>query len=263
MDTENTSTGTAPVVSPTNDGVLVGADARTAPAPASVVPADTRFTADDLAKVREQEKNKLYPEIERLKSDLDVLRKDREERLAAEAARAEADAAAEAERQRQIDEANLNSQQLLEKRQAEFEAQLAAERKAREDAFAMLDHERNYQEFTSWKAERVASARDDIMPELFDLISGNTPEEIEASIAGLTERSNRILESAQAAASAQRRAMVGTRTVGAPASGPLDTTSAQNTANLDLANMSFDDYVKNRSTLLGRAAGNRNSGLFG
>jgi len=37
------------------------------------------YTEDDLAKVRSQEKEKLYPQIEKLKEEVDVLKRSREE----------------------------------------------------------------------------------------------------------------------------------------------------------------------------------------
>ena len=44
------------------------------------------YTDEDLAKVRSQEKDKLYPEIERLKEEVLSLKKDKEEKAARKAA---------------------------------------------------------------------------------------------------------------------------------------------------------------------------------
>ena len=101
------------------------------------------------------------------------------------------------------------------------------------------------------------------MPELVDLISGNTKEEIDASIDGLKDRSTRILESAQSAMQTARREMTGTRATLPPA-GPLETNSEQqNFTAQDIASMSMDEYAKYRGRLLSPGAQGKSKGLFG
>ena len=101
------------------------------------------------------------------------------------------------------------------------------------------------------------------MPELLDLITGNTPEEIEHSIAGLRERSSRTLESAQAAMQNARKEMTGSR-VTAPPSGPMDTNSDQQqfTAG-QISAISVTEYAKHRGKLLGKSASDCGKGIFG
>ena len=95
------------------------------------------------------------------------------------------------------------------------------------------------------------------------MIQGSTIEEIDASIAGLQERSSRILDSAQQAMQAARKDMTGTR-VTAPQAGPLDINSGnrQFTAE-EIAAMPMNEYVKYRSQLLSDKARGRSQGLFG
>jgi hypothetical protein len=220
---------------------------------------ESRYTDEDIARVRSQEKDKLYPQIESLKDEVASLKREREERVAEEdRQRAEAEAEARAKA-----EADMDVRTLLESKEREWQEQLETERNERERAFALLEHERQYQDLMSYRAQRVAEEQDQIIPELLDLVSGSTPEEIEASIAGLRERSSRILDSAQSAMQSARREMAGAR-VTAPAAGPLENNSDnQSFSPEQVAGMSFTDYVKHRSKLLGQASAARNSGLFG
>jgi len=229
-------------------------------APATVTSTSGKtYTEEDLRKVREQEKNKLYPQIDGLKEELNLLKKEREEKLA-EDTRRRAEAEAEAKRQA---EAEMDVRTLLENKEREWQEQLDRERLEREQAFALLEKERSYAELTEYRNRRLAEEQDNIIPELLDLISGNTPQEIESSIAGLKERSSRILDSAQAAMQSARREMTGSR-VTAPPTGPLDTNSEQNQFTAEqISAMSVSEYAKYRQKLLGQAASTRGKGLFG
>lgn len=217
------------------------------------------YTEDDLKKVREQEKSKLYPQIDSLKDELNVLKKEREERIAeAQAAKD----AAEAEARKKA-ESEMDVRALLETKELEWAQKLEVERLERERAFTLLERERQYAELNDFRSRRLNEEQDNIMPELLDLISGNTPEEIEQSITGLRERSSRILESAQSAMQTARKEMKGT-SVTTPPSGPMDTNSDQQQFTADqIAAMSVTEYAKYRGKLLGKAASDRGKGIFG
>jgi chromosome segregation ATPase len=219
---------------------------------------DKSYTEEDLRKVREQEKSKLYPQIEKLKDELDSLKKEKNEEEAKKAA-VEAEIAEKAKKKQ---EEELAVRELLTLKEQEFAAQLQAEREEREKAFALLDAERRFSELQNYRATRLEQERDNIIPELIDLIAGETPDEIESSIAGLKERSSRILDSAQQALASARRDMTGSR-VTVPASGPLDTNSDQQSFTAEqIASMSMSEFAKNRGKLLGQAASERGQGLF-
>ena len=136
------------------------------------------------------------------------------------------------------------------------------ERSERERAFALLEQERNFAELSSYKQNRLEQERDNIIPELLDLVNGNSPEEVDASLEGLKERSARILESAQSAMQNARKEMTGTRATLPPA-GPLEmnTESRQFTAQ-DIASMSVNEYAKYRDKLLGDGARGKSRGMF-
>ena len=220
---------------------------------------DKAYSEDDLRRVREQEKSKLYPQIDSLKEELNLLKKEREERLA-EAEKLKAEKDAEARRQA---EAEMDVRQLLETKEREWAEKLESERQEREKAFLLLERERQLSELTEYRTQRLNQERDNILPELVDLITGNTGDEIEQSIAGLKERSSRILDSAQQAMQSARREMTGSR-VTAPASGPLDTNSDQQQFTADqIAAMSVTEYAKYRGKLLGQASSDRGKGIFG
>jgi chromosome segregation ATPase len=217
------------------------------------------YTEEDLKKVREQEKSKLYPQIDSLKEELAVLKKEREERLA-EAERLRAEQEAEA---RKKAEAEMDVRQLLETKEKEWAEKLESERLEREKAFTLLERERQFAELSEYRSSRLNDERENIIPELLDLITGNTKEEIEQSIAGLKERSSRILDSAQQAMQSARREMTGSR-VTAPPSGPLDTNSDQQQFTAEqIAAMSVTEYAKYRGKLLGTVAADRGKGIFG
>jgi len=215
------------------------------------------YSEEDLKKVREQEKSKLYPQIDSLKEELTVLKKEREERLAeADKLRAEQEAD-----NRKKAEAEMDVRQLLESKEKEWAEKLEAERLEREKAFLLLERERQYSELNEYRNTRVSQEQDNILPELLDLISGNNAEEIESSISGLKERSTRILDSTQAATQSLRREMAGTRTTLPPT---LDTSADQQQFTAEqIANMSVAEYAKYRGKLLGNAAASSGKGIFG
>jgi predicted lactoylglutathione lyase len=224
------------------------------------------YSAEDIAKAREQEKAKLYPQMEKMKEELSSLKKAREEQAAKEAEREQRNAeelVRKEAQKKEEEESELSFKDLLKKKEQEFQSQLETERLERERAFALLEQERKFQEVMNYRQQRVEQERDNIVPELIDLIDGNSADEVEQSIAMLKEKSARILSSAQQAMQSARQQMAGTRITN-PAAGPLDNDSEQKSYSPDsIREMSLADYAKQRAKLLGTAASNRGQGLFG
>jgi len=221
------------------------------------------YTEDDLARVRGQEKDKLYPQIDKLKEELDAIKREREdERSRIEAETAAKEQARVTEERRKLEE-EMGLRELLEKRQQEMQEQLEIERQEREKAFALLERERKFSEINSYKTKRIEDERDNIIPELIDLVQGDSTSEVEVSIQSLKERSAKILEAAQSAMQATRKDMTGTRPT-APPAGPLDinTGTRQFTAE-DIQSMGMNEYAKYRQQLLSDRALGREQGLFG
>ena len=236
------------------------------PAPTQAAP--QTFTAEDIAAARQQEKDKLYKRLEtnqgtldQMQSQLAVLTAERE---AAEKARAEAAAAADAERVART-QAEMDAKSYAETKIGEFEQRMASMQAEREQERALLAREREYSELQSYRAEQMQTAGQQIAPELIDLVSGNSREEIDASVSLLTARTQAIVESiqtAQAAATPPR----GVAPTGRPNVDPLNpqgpgtkTYSAQ-----DLKGMSMGEYIANRQQLLGALSDQvRRNGLYG
>lgn len=226
---------------------------------------DSKYTADDIAKARAQEKDKLYPVVDKLKEELALLKKEREEQAAKEAERLakrqQREAEREAEKKAKLED-EMSVKELLKAKESEWQKRLDEERTERERLFATLQLEREYQELQQYRQQRLEQERENIVPELIDLVAGNTKDEIEASINDLKARTSKLLESVAAVSQQTRKEMVGSR-VTMPASGPLDNDSEQRYSPNDISNMSMADYAKNRQRLLGGSVNNRGQGLFG
>lgn len=235
----------------------LGADA---PAATSNEPTQKFYTDEDLAKVRSQEKEKLYPQIDKLKEELDLIKREREEELA----RKLAFEAEQAEVLKRKQEDELEVRDLLKVKEQEWSEQLERERQERERAFALLEREKSFTEITNYRNSRLQQEAEYIIPELADMVTGNSTEEIEASIQGLKDRSSRILDNVQQATQAARRDMTGTRVTTPPNAGPMDieTGTRQFTAE-DISAMSLNDYAKFRSQLLSPTAQGKSQGHFG
>lgn len=223
-----------------------------------------QFTAEDLNKVREQEKAKLYPEIDRLKNELKTVQEQLSSRAQEEAearAKAEAEARAKAE-------AEMDVRELLKAKESEWETrftqqaeQIAAEKAERERAQQLFQLEQQYSELQAYRQQRLDAAADQIMPELRDLVTGNTVEEVEASIQNLIDRTARIVDNVKQATQSARQQQPGAR-VTYPANGPLDTDSNnQSFTPEQLAAMDISEYSKHRARLLGSSSSSR--GMFG
>jgi len=253
-----------PTITPTNNGIIVGADpARAAngqflPAPPAAVAPQPMYTAEDLANARKQEKDKLYSRIEEMNTHLQTLQKEREERLAAEdSLRKQAETESEEKRK-----AELTLKERVAQMEKEMEERFRTVEAERERERALLDKERSFLALSEYRQRRLNEERENILPELIDLIGGNTEEEIEQSIAGLRDRSDRILEGAR-----QALGPVGVNPgarVTSPPAGPLDNSSENRLPTPDeIRNMDINEYQRHRERLLGSASSQRSRGLFG
>jgi DNA repair exonuclease SbcCD ATPase subunit len=220
------------------------------------------FTEDDIQRVRQQEKDKLYKRLEdadgRVKSmeeQLTLLSQEREAAIKQAEERAKAEA--EALRQREMEE--LSAKELLTKKEDEFNQrinqveeewktrfnELETQRQAQE---ALLDKERYLQSLESYRQRRLQEEQETIIPELRDLVSGNNEDEIENSISVLRDRSSAIIESIQQASQPTR---LRGAPVTAPPTGPLENQQEYQTMTAeDIRNMPMDQYVKMRERLL-------------
>jgi hypothetical protein len=250
--------GTAPVVN------VSGVDAPTVETGIEEQPKSSKFyTEDDLAKVRSQEKEKLYPEIERLKDEVLSLKKDKEEKAARKAAEAAEKEAAKVAKERAKLEDDLEAKDLIKLTAEELREQLERERQERERAFALLERERQFADLEAYKRQVIEQERENIIPQLIGYIQGNSQEEIQASVNSLKEQSASIMQDALTASQNARKEMAGTRAT-LPASGPLETNleSRQFSAQ-DIASMSVNEYAKVRDRLMSDSARGKSRGILG
>jgi hypothetical protein len=220
------------------------------------------FTEDDVEKIRQQEKDKLYKRLEdsdgrvkALEEQLTTLSTESDE-TRAEAARL---AKAESDALRRREEEELSAKELITLRETEFdeklkvvetewEGRLAKIEEERASQEAMLEKERRYRELETYLGRRMAEEEEFIIPELRDLASGTTEEEIDNSIAILKDRSSAILESIQQ--TAQPSGLRGA-SITAPPVGPMETQTEHQTLSAeDIRNMPMEQYMQMRDRLL-------------
>ena len=229
-------------------------------------PAGQYFTAEQLEAARQQEKDKLYPQLESLKDQLNTFKAEvdtyRQEREAAqEAAKKAAEEAAEA--QRKADEEKLSIKELLEKRDQEWQKRQAEMENKFEVERTIMQKDRELAQLQSFIQRRVSEeiAANTIIPDLVDFVDGNTPDEVEASITRLKEKTASIVEGKQRMLSGQTPTP-GVSPTGFAPTGPLDNLSGtQELTPQQIRDMSPAEYAKFRAQVGIDKAGN-NRGLF-
>jgi hypothetical protein len=214
------------------------------------------FTQEDVERIRQEERARVLAEQQRadqLENELAQYRKAEEERQkAAEAARK----AADRERKKKEEE-EMELRELIQKKDQDWEARLQEERQERERAFAMLEQERRHASLQTYMSQRMATEAENIMPELRDLVSGNTPEEIDQSIALLVQKTNDI-KSGVVNGIRQVNAARPTVGVTAPPVGPMETSQSTRTYTADeLKALTPEEYAAERDNLLRAASQSR------
>ncbi len=243
------------------DGIQVPVDE--APAPVqSPRPEEKYFSEEEVQKIRQQEKGKMYKRLEdadtrvkTMEEQLSVLSRERESAIKDAETRARKEA--ELLRQREVEE--MSAKDLLLKREDEFNQRInqveeewgqkfSDLEKQRQAQDAMLEKERQMQQLESYRQRRIQAEQENIIPELIDLVTGNSEEDIENSIKVLRERSSAIIEAIQRTSQPARPR--GSQ-VTAPPTGPMDNQQEYQTLSAeDIRNMPMDQYVKMRDRLL-------------
>lgn len=241
--------------------------------PASTPPApptpDTRFTAADIEKARQEEKDKVYGRVDDLttkfqeaQKEIEALRKAREAEVAA---LEEKQRAAEEAIQKKAEE-EMSAKELIAKKEEEFNARLTLMQEEREQERIVFAKEQEFNQLRSYASSLVAAAvqNNEIAPELTDYVSGNTKEEIDASLALAKQKTDAIVQGIQQAQVQARAAMKGVSATGYSTTGPMDTNSGQQSYSPeDIRNMSMNDYAKIRDKLIPAASQGSNRGLYG
>ena len=165
------------------------------------VDADSTFTAQRvrtmIEKARTDEKDKLYPRLNKedertqaLQAELDALKSARQAADEADARRDAETAAAK----KAAEEAEFSARELAERVRAEAQAEVSHLRAEMERERALAQKEREFSRIELYRQKRTDAERDNIEPHIIHLVSGNTEQEIEESIASLKKASEGILE---------------------------------------------------------------------
>jgi hypothetical protein len=240
----------------------------TAPTNPRTPSADGVFTQEQvnamIEKARQQEKDKLYPTIDKadervaaMDAELKELRKFQKAQEKAEADRLKAVEDA----QRAKEEAELSAKDLLAKRDIDFQAKLDAIQAENERRVAVMEQELKFREIQAYAQRRAMEESNNIVPELIDFITGETPEQIDASIEILKVKSQAIAEAARNAGVRQRATMPGV----APSSGSngvtvLDQPGDRQYSADDIKGMSMSEFAALRKKIGMPNGGGR--GLF-
>lgn len=209
------------------------------------------FTEEEVEKIRQQEKDKLYGE---LNSTREELRKFREEREAEQRAREEEEARLAEEREK-AGESDMDVRELIQKKEQEWNERFREVQEKQQQSEALLEQERRFNALNEYKRQMIETHADDIMPHLRDYVTGNSEEEIQASIQKQIETTNAILQDVQAAQQQQRQQVPTTRVTAPGDAGPLEqqTSSTRTFSAAEIAAMSPAEYAKYRDQLVGAA----------
>lgn len=218
-------------------------------------PTNLRFTEEDLVRARQEEQHRYAEQMEEMSSQLRILQEERQ----AEAAERQrlADEAEAARRQQEEQEMDLRT--LMERREAEMRSEIETINQRYEQDRAVFDRERALVEAAQYRMARIEQEAEYIMPELRDLVYGDDPQTIDASIEEMKARTQSIVGNLQA----QFQAPVPFRGAASPSLPPLgpmeQMPTTQQLSPDDIRNMSMDDYKKYRQQLLA-ATSPRNRG---
>lgn len=213
------------------------------------VPADGFFTREDIERVRSEEKDKLYGRIQSMSDQLETLTKEREER---EREEQEAIAAAAAA-QKAKEEEEMELRDLMERRETELRAEMEELRNQAEAERAIYEKERALAELDSYRQARIEQEAEYIMPQLRDLISGSSTEEIDSAIEDAKQRTAAIMSDVRESMPAPQtqRGVAAT----APPVGPMENASElQSLSPEDIRTMDMEQYRKHRDQLVQAAS---------
>lgn len=242
----------------------------TIPVPPPAAPTTRTFTQADIdeamERTRTQEKDKLYPQIEELKRQQNeaqarITAFDTD--LAARQKMVDDETAKSASAAEEARKAELSFSEKLEEARAEFSGQFTTLQATIEAQQATITKERQFGELSSYRSTLLQNDVE-ILPHLRDFVSGNTREEIDASVSQYRDASNAILQEIANSQQQQRIAAPGVG-ITAPPAGPLDNNSGyEQFSAADIAAMSMSEYAAKRAGLLGAASQSpQNRGLLG
>ena len=209
-----------------------------------------RWTDEDLERVRREEKDKLYSRIEELSNGMKSMQEERQAELAERERLAQ-----EAEEARRLkEEGEMEVRDLVTKKETEWQQQMARLEQRYDADRAVFERERQLMQLGEYRRDRIEQESDLILPELRDLVAGDSIEAVDASIEVLKARTAQIF--ANMAAATQQAPQVpfapqrGASPT-APSVGPLEQLPAyESLTPEDIRTMDMETYKKYREQLL-------------
>jgi hypothetical protein len=213
-----------------------------------------RWTDDDLERARQQEKDKLYGRLDEVQQQMRQLQADREQEQA-ERQRL-ADEAAEARRLKE--EGEMEVRDLLARKETEWQSQITRLEQRFDADRAVFEKERAFSQVQEYRRDRIEQESEYILPELRDLISGDTLEAVDASIEVMKARTELIFTNMQAAIPQPQIPFQRGAAPTAPPVGPLETMpSYESLTPDDIRGMDMETYKRYRGQLLQATNPNR------
>ncbi len=230
------------------------------------------LTAEDLRKAvekaRQEERDKLYPKISKqeeiFKATQEELKALREAKEAEEKSRQQTAKEAEAAKKKAAEE-EMSAKELIALKEKEWSERLNELKQEQELERAAFQKEKFFGALREYTQQEVgaAVAAGELAPELADLVSGNTQEEIDASINTMKAKSQVIAENFVAATQQQRAATRGVSATGYAPTGPMDNEPGTKRYTPEqIAAMDMSEWAKIRPHLIGGAASNQNRGMY-
>jgi hypothetical protein len=214
----------------------------------------TKEEVDELLnQARSQERDKLYPTIEKTNEKATKFEEELKElqkfRRQAEKEREEREKLVEAERKK-AEEAKLTAEQLIAKREEEMSLRFQKFQQEQELKVAMIEKQSQALQLQSYILRRLSEEEDNIEPELRDFVGGDTEAEVEASIEVVKAKSARIAENVKMATSRQRSLMPGVApSAGINAQGLMDTPGDRQLTADDIKGMSMAEFDQLRKRI--------------
>jgi hypothetical protein len=203
------------------------------------------FTSADIEAAREQEKSKLYNRMETMEQHFAKMEAERQ--AAIDAQRSAEQAAEDLRKSKELEEMDLRTR--LETMEASNQQRFLQLEEDRKTAEAMLEQERRLSALSVYRSQKLAEYGAQIMPQLQHFVAGNSPEEIDATIVDLVERTNSIVNDVQDAQQQNFASMRGAG-VTAPMGSPGDVVPQTRTYSAEeIRAMSPQVYAQNQAQL--------------
>ncbi len=212
------------------------------------------FSEEEVERIRQQEKDKLYGRIDEMGNELRAIR---EEREAEQLARQQA-AEAEAEAARQREEEELSVRDLLARKEQEWETKFAEQQSSYARDRAIFEREQALAGLAIYRRERIDQESPYILPELREFVQGETPEEVDQSIEFIKQQSLAISANFAAAAdqamAQQQQPFRGAAMPSVPPVGPMEQLPSYEQLTPEvIAAMDNETYKRYRPQLLQQA----------